>query len=104
MIGKPFKKGQSGNPKGRTRGAKSKLSEAFYEDCLVLYSEMGLTGLRAFVDKCPRNKEIFFSWMAKWAEKQIKQSTELSGPNGEPVRVRLEKVITTIDPNGSSGE
>jgi hypothetical protein len=25
-------------------------------------------------------------------------------PDGAPIRVRLEKVITTIDPNGSSGD
>jgi hypothetical protein len=101
-----YKKGQSGNLKGKPKGAKTKLSEAFYEDCLVLYSEMGLDGLRAFVNKCPRNKEIFFSWLSRWAEKQIKQATEISGPNGSPVHVKLEKVITTIDPNGSgsSGE
>lgn len=67
---------------------------------------MSIDGLRTFVNKCPRNKEIYFGWLAKWAEKQIKQSTELSGPDGAPVHVKLEKVITTIDPNGSgsSGE
>jgi len=70
----PFTKGKSGNPKGRKRGAKSKLSESFYQDCLTLYSEMSIDGLRAFINKCPRNKEIFFAWLAKWAEKQINQS------------------------------
>ena len=30
-VGKPFKKGQSGNPAGRPKGARSKLSEVFLE-------------------------------------------------------------------------
>jgi hypothetical protein len=35
---------------------------------------MSIDGLRTFINKCPRNKEIFFAWLAKWAEKQINQS------------------------------
>ncbi|MFA5153143.1 MAG: hypothetical protein WC554_11330 [Clostridia bacterium] len=62
---------------GRPKGAKSVLSEAFYNDCLSLYAERGLGGLREFVNKCPRNREIFYGWLAKWAEKQIKQAVEL---------------------------
>lgn len=36
--------------------------------------------------------------MLGWTDKQ---SVEVGGPDGSPVRVNLEKVITTIDPNGS---
>ena len=91
-----FKKGQSGNPKGRKKGAKTKASESFYADCLALYNEKGIDGLRAFVNKCPHNTEVFYGWMAKWAEKQIKQSLEVAGENGGPINAKL--VIEIVDP------
>lgn len=81
-----FQKGNKANPKGRPKGAKSKASESFYEDCLALYAERGLDGLREFVNKCPRNKEIFYNWLAKWAEKQIKQGVEHVGENGGAIQ------------------
>jgi hypothetical protein len=36
-----------------------------------------MDGLRAFVKKCPRNMEIFYTWLARWAEKSIKQSLDV---------------------------
>lgn len=82
----PFKKGQSGNPRGKPKGSKTILSEAFYNDCLTLYAEKGIAGLREFFNKCPRNKEIFYNWLAKWAEKHIKQGVEVGGKDGEPIQ------------------
>lgn len=100
MAKKLFQKGNPGKPKG----AKTKLSESFYADCLVLYEEMGIGGLRAFVNKCPRNKEIFYNWLAKWAEKQIKQSLEVAGEGGGPLQVHLTKTVTVIKPKDYAGE
>jgi hypothetical protein len=37
----PFKPGQSGNPLGRPKGARSKLGEAFLEDVLTDWEEHG---------------------------------------------------------------
>ncbi len=40
-IGKPFKKGQSGNPAGRPKGARNKLSEALLGKLLDDFNEYG---------------------------------------------------------------
>lgn len=40
-IGKPFKPGQSGNPKGRPKGSRSKLSEAFLGKLLEDFNAHG---------------------------------------------------------------
>lgn len=40
-IGKPFKKGQSGNPAGRPKGARNKLSEVLLGKLLDDFSEYG---------------------------------------------------------------
>lgn len=49
-IGKPFKPGQSGNPKGRPKGSRSKLSEAFLGkllDDFNAHGEKAIANLRA---------------------------------------------------------
>lgn len=37
----PWKPGQSGNPKGRTKGARTKLAESFIADVFALWEEHG---------------------------------------------------------------
>lgn len=37
----PWKKGQSGNPKGRPKGSRNKLSESFINDALEAWNEGG---------------------------------------------------------------
>ena len=86
-----FKPGESGNPAGRPLGAKSKLSESFYEDCLALYLEEGIEGVRTWIKKAPRNREIFYNWLAKWAEKQIKQEIEHQGSEFKPLQIIITK-------------
>ena len=48
------------------------------------------------MDKCARNKEIFLSWLAKWAEKQIKQEVDHSGKVDGDVNVK----VTFVDTKG----
>jgi hypothetical protein len=45
-----FKPGQSGNPAGRPRGAKSKFSDAFVQDVHAVWEREGLAAL----EKCAR--------------------------------------------------
>jgi hypothetical protein len=95
----PFKKGHAPSG-GRPKGAKSVLTETFYELCQKYFNDPdgfgGYEGLRAFFNKCPRNKEIFVAMMGKWAEKQIKQSVEVGGENGGPINAKL--IIEIVDP------
>jgi hypothetical protein len=70
VIGKPFKPGQSGNPAGRPKGARSKLSEDFLTMFAADVAEHGPgviervrkekpeAYLRAWVDLLPRKTEL----------------------------------------------
>lgn len=47
QIGRPFQPGQSGNPAGRPKGARSKLAEDFLRDLLSAWGENGVEALKA---------------------------------------------------------
>ena len=100
----PFKKGHAPQG-GRPKGAKSKLTETFCDLCRRYFHDPqgfgGYEGLREFFNKNTRSKEMFVAMMGKWTEKGIKQSVELGGTNGEPIPVKLIKVVTKTDPNGN---
>lgn len=49
----PWKPGQSGNPKGRPKGSRNKLSEAFVSDLYQLWQEGGVALMRAAAMKSP---------------------------------------------------
>lgn len=46
QIGVPFPPGQSGNPKGRPKGSKNKLSEEFLADLLADWQQGGVAALK----------------------------------------------------------
>jgi len=60
--GRPFRKGESGNPAGRPRGARARFSEAFCKDLLEVWKAKGRTALEiaaetdpvAFIAVCAR--------------------------------------------------
>jgi hypothetical protein len=90
MARHKFEKGNPGKPKG----AKSKLSESFYQDCLAAYNDPrigGLEGLIGWITSTGRNRLMFYSWLAK----TIPANVAVGDGNGGPLRVQVERVITT---------
>ena len=91
----PFQKGNRANPKGRPLGAKSKVSETFYEYAIRALNDERIGGYEGFIEWIigrARNKEIYFNWLAKWAEKQIKEE-KVVGVTGE--HTLIIKVVDT---------
>jgi len=97
-----YQKGQSGNPKGRKPGAKSVISEEWYQMALRYKDDPegfgGYDGFRDYFNKSPHNKETFVRMMASFAEKQIKQAVEHTGEGGGPIAAKLIiEVVKTRD-------
>jgi len=75
VVGVPFKPGQSGNPAGRPKGARSRLGEAFVDALLADWQE---NGVQAIIDMRDEKPADYVKVIASILPK------ELSGPDGEP--------------------
>jgi hypothetical protein len=51
--GKPFVKGQVGNPKGRPKGSRNKLSEDFISELAVKFEEQGPAVIDRVIEESP---------------------------------------------------
>ena len=61
-----FKKGISGNPKGRPKGAKDKISRNIKESYEYIFEQRGgAKGFLEWVNKTARNTELFYQWYSK---------------------------------------
>lgn len=85
VIGVPFKPGQSGNPAGRPKGARSRLGEAFID---ALLDDWNKNGVQAIIDMRDEKPADYVKVIASILPK------ELSGPDGESLAVpsRIEMV------------
>jgi hypothetical protein len=74
----PWKPGQSGNPKGRPKGARSKLSEAFFEALAADFAEHGVAALETMRAEKPQE---YIRAIASL------QSKEITGEDGEAINL-----------------
>jgi len=92
----PWKPGQSGNPKGREKGSRNKLSEAFLSDVL---SEWKSHGAVAISDMREKNPGDFCKLVASLVPKEStlnlnrNDAEELSD---DEIRARLQRLASTV--------
>lgn len=79
VVGVPFKPGQSGNPAGRPKGARSRLGEAFVDALLADWQQ---NGVQAIIDMRDEKPADYVKIVASILPKEI------SGPDGDPIEVR----------------
>lgn len=74
----PWQKGQSGNPDGRPKGSRNKLSEAFLR---VLADDFGENGVEVIERLRKESPAQYANVIAKLMPKMM----ELSGPDGDDI-------------------
>lgn len=84
--GVPFQPGQSGNPAGRPKGARSKLGEAFIQAMLDDFKEFGADTIATVRDEKP---DQYLKVIAAILPKEI------TGEDGGPINASIEVVFRT---------
>jgi hypothetical protein len=91
----PFKPGQSGNPAGRPKGARSKLGEAFLDDLLQAWEREGAAAIQRVIDTKPA---AFLKVVADILPKELKVERDpLEDLTDEQLLARLEHVRALND-------
>jgi hypothetical protein len=90
VIGRPFQKGQSGNPAGRPKGSRNKFSEQFIDDFYADWLAGGAEAIRRAREERPSD---YLRVAVTILPKQVKVEHGLEHMTDEQIRER----ITAID-------
>jgi len=88
-----FKKGESGNPAGRPKGAKDKIARSVKKDIEETFERLGgIDGLVEWAKKSPRNQSKLYDWYFSMLPKNV--DADVMGDLGLTIR----RVITDDTP------
>jgi hypothetical protein len=94
VIGRPFEKGQSGNPNGRTKGNRNKLGEEFIQKLYADFQEHGETVIEAVRTEKP---DAYLKVIAGILPKELKITNE-SDLSDDQLIERIRQLDAVIRP------
>ena len=92
QVGRPFEPGESGNPAGRPKGSRNKLSEAFVTDLFETWQTHGRKAIERVVNETPA---AYLKVVASLVPRELKVTSEdrFAGMSDED----LEAAIGILD-------
>jgi hypothetical protein len=84
VRGIPFRKGQSGNPKGRQKGVPNKATKEIRELARALFDEAYWKRVKARIDSGDLPPALEQTFLA-YGYGKPKETVEVSGPDGAPI-------------------
>jgi hypothetical protein len=92
-IATRFKPGESGNPAGRPKGSRNKLSQAVFDDVCAHWEAHGL---KAIEKTCKTNPGLYFRVVASLLPQHVKIEHEYANMSDEQLEQRRREIEAAI--------